>query len=112
MSARPPQQIPPQGHILRFRPRLRPGKPSSAGSARGRGEQPAIGDLANFEQSPETDDYRHRMIVNSIAFLFILFLTGAGIWLAEAMALMRKNQDCVFSGRRNCVPIEINTNLR
>jgi hypothetical protein len=29
-------------------------------------------------------------------------LTFAGIWLAEQFALLQKNQDCVFSGRKNC----------
>ncbi|MEX0841431.1 MAG: hypothetical protein WD039_03995 [Xanthobacteraceae bacterium] len=32
-------------------------------------------------------------------------LTLAGVWIAETMALWQKNQDCAFSGRRNCVDI-------
>jgi len=52
------------------------------------------------------DDYRHRMIVNLAALGFVVALIAAGIWLADTMAAMRKAQDCVASGRRNCAPIE------
>jgi hypothetical protein len=34
-------------------------------------------------------------------------LALAGVWLAMQLAEMRKNQDCVLSGRRNCAPIEV-----
>jgi hypothetical protein len=47
------------------------------------------------------------MIVNTAAFLFVLALIGAGFWLADTMATMRKNQDCVLSGRRGCTPVEV-----
>lgn len=68
---------------------------------------PEVDDLAKFEQDAETDDYRHRMIVNAAAFLFVIALIGAGLWLADTMAQMRKNQDCVLSGRRGCTPVEV-----
>ena len=64
---------------------------------------PAQG-LAKYEQDDPPDDYRHRMMVNAAAFLFVLVLVCAGYWLAETMARMRKDQDCVLSGRRNCSP--------
>ena len=63
-------------------------------------------DLAKYERSEATDDYRHRMIVNLTAFFVVAVLIGIGIWLADTMAAMRKNQDCVLSGRRNCAPVE------
>jgi hypothetical protein len=69
---------------------------------------PAADDLAKYERGGETDDYRHRMIVNAAAFLFVIMLIGAGLWLADTMAQLRRNQDCVLSGRRNCVPVEVN----
>jgi hypothetical protein len=79
-------------------------------NARGR-RDPVIGpppeDLTKFERKPELDDYRHRMIVNVVAFVFIMALIGAGYWLADTMAKMRTNQDCVLSGRRGCTPVEI-----
>ena len=67
-----------------------------------------VEDLAKFERGEGTDDYRHRMIVNILAFVFVLALIGAGLWLADTMAQMRKNQDCVLSGRRGCSPVEVN----
>ena len=67
---------------------------------------PPVEDLAKYERDDGVDDYRHRMIVNVLAFAFIVALIGAGIWLADTMAQMRKNQDCVLSGRRGCIPVE------
>ena len=46
------------------------------------------------------------MFVNAAAFLFVLALIGAGLWLADSMAELRRNQDCVLAGHRNCLPIE------
>jgi hypothetical protein len=65
-------------------------------------------DLAKFEHRDDADDYRHRMIVNIIAFVFVVGLIGGGLWLADTMAQMRKDQDCVLSGRRGCTPVEYN----
>ena len=47
------------------------------------------------------------MLVNAAAFLFVLGLIGAGLWLADTMAELRQNQDCVLSGRRDCMPVEV-----
>lgn len=67
-----------------------------------------VENLAKYEQIPdEPDDYKHRMAVNVVAFIFIVGLIGAGFWLADTMATMRKNQDCVLSGRRGCTPVEV-----
>ena len=63
--------------------------------------------LAKYERGEEADDYRHRMIVNVAVFLFVIALIGAALWLADTMAAMRKNQDCVLSGRRGCTPVEV-----
>ena len=68
---------------------------------------PAVDDLAKYEQTEGPDDYRHRMIVNVTVFVFVVGLIGAAIWLADTMAAMRKNQDCVLSGRRGCTPVEV-----
>ncbi|MBI3705724.1 MAG: hypothetical protein HY244_18165 [Rhizobiales bacterium] len=66
-----------------------------------------VEDLAKYERIEGADDYRHRMMVNVVAFLFVIGLIGAGIWLADTMARMRKDQDCVLSGRRGCTPVEV-----
>jgi hypothetical protein len=69
---------------------------------------PAIGDLSRFERSADgQDDYRHRMMVNALAFIFCVFLVLVGVWLAVKLAQVRKDQDCVLSGRRGCAPIEV-----
>ena len=75
--------------------------PSHGGSAPG---------LSQYERdnTPE-DDYRHRMIVNLAAFLFVLVLVCVGYWLADTMARMRKDQDCVLSGRRGCSPVSVDS---
>ncbi len=64
--------------------------------------------LTKYEGGAEQDDnYRHRMIVNLAALAFTVALAVAGIWLAIQIADMRKNQDCLLSGRRNCAPIDV-----
>ena len=68
---------------------------------------PAVEDLTKYERGESPDDYRHRMIVNVIAFVFVIGLIAVGLWLADTMAAMRKNQDCVLSGRRGCTPVEM-----
>ena len=65
-----------------------------------------VEDLAKYERSDEGDDYRHRMITNVLALAFLVLLVIGGIWIADTMAAMRKNQDCVLSGRRGCTPVE------
>lgn len=64
-------------------------------------------DLRKYEQDNEPDDYVRRMIVNVIAFAFIVLLTLAGIWLADQLALLHKHQDCALSGRKNCAELNL-----
>ncbi|HVY59763.1 MAG TPA: hypothetical protein VHA77_18070 [Xanthobacteraceae bacterium] len=66
-----------------------------------------VEDLDKYARGPMDDDYRHRMITNAIAFAVVVVLIFCGIWLADTMAQMRKSQDCVLSGKRNCAPIEV-----
>jgi hypothetical protein len=68
--------------------------------------------LGRYMQGEEPDDFRHRMIVNGIAFLFVAALVIAGVWLAGTLATMRKNQDCVLSGKRGCSPVEAPATVR
>jgi hypothetical protein len=70
-------------------------------------------DLEKFQRSGDgEDDYRHRMIVNVAAFVFVLALMGGAYWIADSMARMRKDQDCVLSGRSGCTPVEYSRERR
>jgi hypothetical protein len=63
-------------------------------------------DLSRYERDrEEPDDYRHRMLANIAAFAFTVALTAIGIWLAMSIADLRRTQDCVLMGRRDCVRI-------
>jgi hypothetical protein len=42
-----------------------------------------------------------------LAFAFCLLLVAIGVWLASSIAEMRRNQDCVLSGRRNCANVMV-----
>jgi hypothetical protein len=67
-------------------------------------------DLSRYERPrnqdhDEPDDFRHRMLANIAAFAFTVALTAIGIWLAMSIADLRRTQDCVLMGRRDCVKI-------
>jgi hypothetical protein len=87
-----------KGRVLSWRPRSGPPRPPPA--------NPPVEDLAKYERSDENDDYRHRMITNVIALVFTILLVIAGVWIANKMAEMRTNQDCILSGRRSCAPVD------
>jgi hypothetical protein len=93
----------PDGRVVDFR---------EAAASRARAAQEAaarqspVADLAQYERAPDEDDYRHRMVTNGIALAFTAALVIAGIWIADTLAVMRKNQDCVLTGRRGCTPVE------
>jgi hypothetical protein len=59
--------------------------------------------MASQDDEPETE--RQRTATNIGVVVFIVLLVGAGIWLANTLVDVRKTQDCVMSGRRNCAPI-------
>jgi hypothetical protein len=65
-------------------------------------------DIAHYENpSDEADDYRHRQWTNAAAFLICALLIVGGVWIAQKIAELRRDQDCVLAGRRNCSPIVI-----
>ncbi len=47
------------------------------------------------------------MLLNLAALVFVVFLAACGVWIANTMAQLRNNEDCVLSGRRNCNPIDL-----
>ena len=96
--------------VLKFRPRntaglsLQRSEPSARVSQDHASGEPD--DLSHYQRSrDEPDDFRHRMLANTAALAFTVALTGIGIWLAMSIADLRKNQDCVLMGRRDCAHI-------
>jgi hypothetical protein len=88
--------------VLKFRPRTLSHPPGKPGEDGGRQAQ----DLSRFEQArEEPDEFRHRMLANLAAAAFTVALTAIGIWLAMSIAELRKTQDCVLMGRRDCANI-------
>jgi hypothetical protein len=107
--------------VLIFRPRTPvhpPGQSSELGQqARRKGVEPepqvaqVANDLSRYERDrDEPDDFRHRMLANVAAFAFTVALTAIGIWLAMSIADLRKTQDCVLMGRRDCAGIFVPKN--
>ena len=99
------------GRVIPFRPRHPPGG-SSGPRPSASSDRPPVEGIARYEREDTDEDYRHRMIMNVIGFLACVLLIVAGIWIANAIVEMRKKQDCVLSGRRNCAPIEAPSRLR
>jgi hypothetical protein len=67
---------------------------------------PPVEDVGKYARS-EPDNYRQRMINNGLAFTFCVVLVVIGVWLANTIAEMRRSQDCVLSGRRNCAQLNV-----
>jgi hypothetical protein len=62
--------------------------------------------FARYEAEPdEPVNERQRMLMNVIALAIVTALMGAGLWIADAITDMERDQDCVMQGRVNCVPI-------
>jgi hypothetical protein len=94
--------------VLPFRPR-RGAAPARRGWPR-RAPQPPdqpVEGLEKYERRGTEEDERHRMLVNLAALAFLAFLSLVGVWLTFEIADMRKTQDCILSGRRNCMPIDV-----
>ncbi len=101
--------------VLQFRPRNRfAEQPAERANLRELFPEPnddQIDHLAQYEQDQEKEDenvnYPHRMLMNVIAVAVVTVLIGVGVWLADTIADMERDQDCVLQGRQNCAPIEL-----
>ena len=99
--------------VLKFRPRTSahpPGGAEEPDPARtsNTNRPAAASDLSRYERPrDEGDDFRHRMLANVAALAFTVALTAIGIWLAVSIADLRKTQDCVLMGRRDCARISV-----
>jgi hypothetical protein len=103
--------LPDEEHrVLQFRPRtlVQPaGQRRQLGNqATEEDEKAEPNDLSRYERSrTDPDDFRRRMLANVAAFAFTVALIAVGIWLAKSIADLRKTQDCVLMGRRDCARI-------
>lgn len=102
MSSNAPTPDDERGRILPFqrhgqaRPRLPPAP-----------QDGPVEDVGKYARGEEPDNYRQRMVNNGLALLFCIMLVAIGVWLATTIAEMRRNQDCVLSGRRNCAQVNV-----
>jgi hypothetical protein len=63
-------------------------------------------DLSRYERvREEPDDFHHRMLANVAAVAFTIALMAVGLWLAKNIADLRKTQDCLQMGRRDCMQV-------
>ena len=102
----PPESDAERGRVIDLssrRPRLAAGADQS---------KAPVEDIAKFERAGREEDYRHRMLMNVLGFIFCAALALAGIWLANTIAELRQNQDCVLSGRRDCAHMDQPSRLR
>ena len=96
--------------VLKFRPRTL-ARPPGGREEPGQATEPhdsrrGPSDLSRYERDrDDPDDFRHRMLANVAALAFTVALTAIGIWLAMSIADLRKTQDCVLMGRRDCAHI-------
>lgn len=58
--------------------------------------------LLGFRDPTDAGDFRQRMVINFAALFFVLFLTGAGVWLATTIRDLRRTQACLLAGRPDC----------
>ncbi len=57
------------------------------------------------EHDEDEEDQRARRRTHLIALLVIVALVLGGLWLTNILASVGRIQDCVMSGRTNCVRI-------
>ena len=56
--------------------------------------------------SESREERQHRVFVNLVVAAFLLLLAIAAIWVFRSLDDQRKLQNCLNSGRRNCVELE------
>ena len=101
---------PAMGQVLRFEPRRNRSRPPRTPLSVGRSP---VESVERYTRSPDdTEDYRNRMRVNFAAVVVVGVLIWCGYWLFDTLAEMRKNQDCVLSGRTNCIQIDVPPHAR
>jgi Protein of unknown function (DUF3182) len=75
--------------VIRFRSRTgashrsQRGKASTAYSG---SDYSPVADLSKYESPESEDEYRHRMVINAVALVFVSLLSLAGFWLVNVIA--------------------------
>src|SRR5712675_1088364 len=105
MKSQEPQRDEEKGRILLFRPRIPRARNDNV--RRPHPLRSPVDDLSKYEQSRETESYRHRMVNNLLAFAVLSLIVYCGIWLSNSTAQLRSEHDCVLTGRTNCAPIKV-----
>jgi hypothetical protein len=75
--------------VIRFRSRagaLHRSQRGKASTAYSESDDSSVADLSKYECPQGEDDYRHRMVVNAVALVFVSLLSLAGFWLLNAIA--------------------------
>jgi hypothetical protein len=103
MTSQGPSKDEEKGRVLPFRPRA----PRSWNAHLRDKLRSPVEDLSKYSRNAEEDNFQHRMKVNLLAFAVLALIVACGIWLTGTMSEMRRNQDCVLSGRTNCAPIQV-----
>lgn len=96
MSTQPKPKPPPEhtAEIIPFERRAKAASPQPVES------------LGKFSRAPsEPDDYAHRQKTNAAALIVLLLLVIGGVWLAIKLSELRRAQDCVVGGRRDCTQV-------
>jgi hypothetical protein len=94
-------------NVIRFRPR---GIASRRELGPGRWDEmddSSVADLREHESAPQGhDDYRQRMVANSLAAAVLVVLMITGDWVVSTLAAAtRDSQTCYRPGRSNCAAI-------
>jgi hypothetical protein len=110
MKSQEPQRDEEKGRVVQFRPRAPRARNDNLRRTDLRSSP--VDDLGKYERGTEHDNYRHRMVNNLLAFAVLCLIVYCGIWLANTMAQLRKDQDCALTGRTNCAPIKIPVEAR
>jgi hypothetical protein len=85
----PPVLSDSDSRVIRFQSRTGTSHRSHRGKARigysGPDRSP-VPDFSKYERPESEDDYRHRMVINAIALVFVSLLSLAGFWLVNVIA--------------------------
>ncbi len=110
MKSQRPRLDEERGRVVQFRPRMPRARNDNMRPPFSK--RSPVDDVGKYARGGDEENYRHRMVNNLLAFLVLCLIVYCGIWLANTMAQMRRDQDCVLTGRTNCSPIKMPSSVR